>query len=111
MRTLTLLPLVAATAHSPWRPTSTSASPISVTESGASGRQWAPLPSQSWSPGTQPTHPALTLDRTSLRQELLGFGSCFTDTSAYNALVYATPAILAQLLEAVWGESGLRSSV
>ena len=106
---LLILPL--AFAANPWHPTSTTAFPIAVTESGASGRQWATLPSQSWTPGTQPAHPALALDRTTLRQEVLGFGSCFTDTSAYNALVYATPDMLDQLLEAVWGESGLRSSV
>jgi len=51
------------------------------------------------------------MDRGALRQEVLGFGSCFTDTSAYNALVFMEDSVRNAFVEAMWGESGLRSSV
>ena len=102
----------AAAAPSPWRfPTGSQAAPIAVTESGASGLQWAARPPQAWAQGAAGASPAIALDLGAPRQEVLGFGSCFTDTSAYNLLVYAQPAVREQLLEAVFGESGLRSSV
>ena len=102
----------ALSAASPWRAAPGSqAAPISVTESGASGLQWAARPAQAWAAGAAGASPAIALDLGAPRQEVLGFGSCFTDTSAYNLLVYAQPAVREQLLEAVFGVSGLRSSV
>jgi glucosylceramidase len=108
-----MLPMAAQGAASrPWQQAAAPGS-VSVTESGAGGREWFALPSQAWVPGppTSPQPNAISLDRGDLRQEVLGFGSCFTDTSAYNALVYAQPAIRDALVEAVWGATGLRSSV
>ena len=91
---------------------SASAAPIAVVESGASGAQWAPRAPQDWSPGGPADDAsAIAIDVASMRQEVLGFGSAITDTSAYNAMVYANADIREQFVEALWGESGLRASV
>ena len=89
---------------------SAAAAPISVFESGASGATWAQLPSQSWDASvTDPT--AISIDRAAPRQEVLGFGACFTDTAAYNAMVFMQDEVRGQFVEAMWGESGLRASL
>lgn len=91
--------------------TGSKAGPVTVVESGASGLTWASKPSQQWVDGTPDALKAFTVDRSAVRQEILGFGSCFTDTSAYNSMVFMTPEIQSQYIEAFWGESGLRASV
>ena len=88
------------------------AAPIAVVESGATtGRAWTPMPAQAWTPGAPAGGAVLTVDRADVRQEVLGFGSCFTDTSAYNAIVFMNDAVRAQFLEALWGQSGLGFSI
>ena len=37
----------------------------------------------------------------------MGFGAAFTDTSAYNAMVFMYEPVQAQFLEALWGSTGL----
>jgi len=87
----------------------TTAAQVSVFESGASGSAWSPRASQAWdSPLASAT---LVIDRASPRQEILGFGACFTDTSAYNAMVFMQQDVRDAFVEAMWGGSGLRSSV
>ena len=111
------LALLLAAPATAWRTGSTraaapAAAPISVVESGASGLEWAPRPAQAWAPGASPSAATtISLDRAAVRQEVLGFGSCFTDTSAYNAMVFMEPALRESFVEALWGQSGLRSSV
>ena len=102
-----LLAAVALAAHAT---TNTAAQPISLVESGASGRTWTELPKQSWGAASSPSV-NLVIDRSSKKQPIIGFGAAFTDTSAYNAMVFMRPAVRAQYLEAMWGESGLGWSV
>jgi glucosylceramidase len=83
--------------------------PISVTESSAAGATWAARAPQAWVPAG--AAPAIVFDLGAPRQEVSGFGAAFTDTSAYNALVYAEPAVRAAFVEAYWGASGLRASL
>ena len=83
---------------------------ISVFESGASGAAWAQRPAQSWdAPVGQPS--AISIDRAAPRQEVLGFGACFTDTAAYNAMVFMEDSVRGEFVEAMWGESGLKASL
>jgi len=85
------------------------AAQIAVFESGASGGTWAPRPSQPWD---RPLSDAtISVDRAAPRQEVLGFGACFTDTAAYNAMVYMESPVRDTFVEAMWGESGLKASV
>ena len=67
-----------------------------------------PRPSLPWSAPFDGT--GITLDTGAPRQSIIGWGTCFTDTSAYNAMVYMRAPVRDQLLEAVWGETGLRAN-
>lgn len=87
------------------------AAQVSIIESGASGAQWATMPAQSWSSQPPSSGLVIAIDLSQMRQEVFGFGSAFTDTSAYNAMVYMTPGTRATFTEALWGETGLRASV
>jgi glucosylceramidase len=94
------------TAASPPLTTST----ISVIESGSSGATWSPRTAQVWLQGEGPSN-NIIFDRTALRQSIEGFGACFTDTSAYNALVFMNDSIRSQFIESFWGQSGLQASL
>ena len=82
---------------------------ISVIESSASGQQWAVLSDQQWTK-TPPSGFTISIDLSQMRQEVMGFGSAFTDTSAYNAMVYMNEDIRSTFIESLWGESGLQLS-
>ena len=86
-----------------------SASQVAVLESSSSGAAWSPRPSQSWDAPFDAA--GIRFDTSLPRQQVLGFGSCFTDTSAYNAMVFMTPELQSQFVEAFWGETGLKASV
>ena len=102
---------VSHAASDPWR-SAAAAGAVSVTESGASGLTWAAKPAQAWLPiSSLPGGAAISFNTSLPRQEVLGFGSCFTDTSAYNTQVFMTAAVREETVEAIWGESGLRASV
>lgn len=88
------------------------AAAIAVVESGASGRTWAPRPTQAWNGGAPPPGGlVVTVDRAQVQQEVLGFGAAFTDTSAYNAIVFMDAPTRSQFVEALWGASGLQFSI
>ena len=84
---------------------------ITVIESGSSGRKWLPLPNQTWTAGPAPPGITVAIHTSQPQQQIMGFGSCFTDTSAYNAMVFMNATVRAEFLEALWGASGLGFSV
>ena len=46
-----------------------------------------------------------------MKQEIMGFGSAMTDTSAYNAMVWMDEKTRAKYFEALSGASGLGLSI
>ncbi len=53
----------------------------------------------------------MTLHAATRGAAVLGFGSALTDTSAYNAFVFANATTRGAFVEALWGASGLRLSL
>ena len=83
---------------------------ISVVRSSADGDQWAPQPALSWGADFASAR-VVGVSTGTRKQEVLGFGACMTDTSAYNAIVWMSDAVRAQLVEAYWGATGLGYSI
>lgn len=86
------------------------ASGIAVIQSSAAGDEWAPQPSLAWA-ADYPAPVDVTVDTGTLYQEMLGFGTAMTDTTAYNAMVFMNSSVRAEFLEALWGASGLHYSI
>ncbi len=76
-----------------------------------SGEQrFAPAQMAGWRNGAMPTRPAIHLDASGPRQEILGFGAAFTDASCYLfSQLAADPR--KRLLGEFFGKSGLNLSV
>ena len=83
---------------------------ITVIQSSASGDAWTPQPSLNWG-ADFPSSIDVTVNYTWTKQEILGFGSALTDTSAYNSQVWMNPTTYEAFLEAMWGETGLGFTV
>ena len=83
---------------------------ISVVRSSADGEQWAPQPALSWGADFASAR-VVGVSTGTRKQEVLGFGACMTDTSAYNTIVWMNETVRAQLVEAYWGASGLGYTV
>lgn len=86
------------------------AAQISVIFSGISGAQWEVAPGLNWTTTPPSSGLNISIDLSQMRQEVLGFGSAFTDTSAYNAMVFMNADTRAAFVEALWGETGLRAT-
>eukprot|EP01047_Picozoa_sp_COSAG01_P023059 COSAG01_NODE_1389_length_10493_cov_12.367414_9_plen_66_part_00 len=61
--------------------------------------KWQQLDDYSWEPGHQVNVTAQLSDK---MQEIMGFGSAMTDTSAYNAMVWMDEATQEAFFEATW---------
>jgi glucosylceramidase len=83
---------------------------IAVIESSQAGSAWTPLPSLSWGPDFS-SSVDVTVNSTSVLQEIYGFGSALTDTSAYNAITWMNDTTRAAFVESLWGTTGLGLSI
>ena len=94
--------LAATTAHA--------ADEIAVVRSSEAGDEWAQQPPLSWG-ADFPSDRVVAVETGAQKHAVMGFGACMTDTSAYNAMVWMRPDVRSQLVEAVWGSSGLGYSI
>lgn len=83
---------------------------VTVVQSSAAGDTWKLLPPLSWGEDFSAALD-VTVNASALHQQILGFGTAMTDTSAYNSVVFMTPATRAEFFEALWGKTGLHYSV
>lgn len=83
---------------------------IALTQSSAAGDQWAPQAPLSWSADFAAAID-VSIDAHVLHQEMMGFGTGMTDTSAVNAMVFMRDDVRAEWYEALWGASGLHYSI
>jgi glucosylceramidase len=83
---------------------------ISVVQSSEGGDQWKSLPPLTWG-GEFKSAVDITVMLNATRQKIMGFGAAMTDTSAYNAMVWMNNKSRDEYFEALWGKTGLGSSL
>jgi glucosylceramidase len=82
---------------------------VTIIQSTMAGERWANKGEANWGPPSGSESHMLTVDRTSLSQQIFGFGGALTDTSAINyQLMNATSR--ARFLAAYWGRVGAAST-
>jgi hypothetical protein len=89
---------------SPAAGSSSTADTIRLVESSEAGAHWKAMAPLKWLDDDywEPGQVNVTAQLSDKMQEIMGFGSAMTDTSAYNAMVWMDEATQEAFFEATW---------